>query len=325
MSLERRRIGTTGPEVSVLALGSWHTYDRIDFHACVQLLRAAIDAGITFFDVGVYGGVPVDGPGSPISYSHTDVIFGRAMEVAGVAREEYVLSEKLWLEQWPERGLGEQLQRALDRVGTDYADFAVLGDIRTPDLDLHRLVEDLAEVVRSGRLRSWGVNNWSVANLRRTHEIAREGGLPGPQLAQLKYSVCRRAVADGEPFRELFAESGISLEASDIFEGGILAGSSGSARPVGRDPGDLRPSIADAAPRAAAIAAELGVTPAQLAVAFCLTHAAAATVLFGASRIEQLQENLGALDLLRRVGADALRERVTSLALDAGIVDPSGA
>lgn len=314
-TVPKRRIGTSGPEVSVLALGSWHTYDRMDFHDGAALLRRAVNAGIDLFDVGVYGGVPLDESGK-IHHSFTDVIFGRLVEHAGIAREDYRLSEKLWLEPWPQITMSAQLQRALERVGTDRADLAVLGDIRTETINYRALVLDLAEAVRSGLLGAWGVNNWSVADLRATHEAAQAEGVPGPQLAQLKYSPCRRAMADDPEYRALLAETGISLQASDVFEGGMLAGRVGSDRMVGRDPGGVRERIAAVAPRLREIAAGWDATPAQVAVAFGLTHPATATVLFGASRMEQLEDNLGALDLLERVGAEPLRAAVDELWVD---------
>lgn len=317
-AMSRRRIGTDGPETSLLSLGSWHTYDRMDFHEGVELLRRAFDAGITFFDVAVYGGVALE-PGGPVRYSYTDVIFGRLIEKAGIARSDIAVSEKLWLGNFPDQPLAEQLDRALDRVGTDYADFAVLGDIRTDDLDMRRVVEQLAELVRDGKLRAWGVNNWSVADIQRARDIAAAESWPGPQMAQLKYSICRRAMADSEPYRRMFSETGISLQASDIFEGGMLAGKPQPDRMIGRDPGGIRDAIRDAAPKVTSIAAEFDATPAQLAIAFCLGHPALVTVLFGASSMKQLEENLGALELHERHG-DAIRERVADLWLD-GAVD----
>ncbi|WP_216216575.1 aldo/keto reductase [Amycolatopsis aidingensis] len=321
MKVPHRRIGTTGPEVSVLSLGSWHTYDRMRFTDAVAMLRYAVDSGINFFDVGYYGGLVVDGKRVPETF--TDVLFGQIMRAAGVPRENYLLSAKLWVNNYPEQSLSAQLDELLLRVGTDYADFAVLGDIAGLELDLPRLVEDLGDLVARGKLGSWGVNNWACADIRSAHEAAVAAGVTGPQLAQLKYSVVRRSIPDGAPFRRLTEDIGITLEASDVLEGGMLAGNLEPERMIGKDPGGIRGGIAEAAGRLAEIARSFEVTPAQAAVAFCLTHPATSTVLFGASRQEQLAENIAAVRLAQQHGSE-LRAAVADLWLDREVVDPEG-
>ncbi len=317
-SVPRRKAGPAGPEVSVLSLGSWHTYDRMDFHDGAELLRRAVDAGINLFDVGVYGKFAPD-PSRSTYHSFTDVIFGRLVQHAGIGRDELVLCEKLWLDVWPRQSFREQLDMALDRVGTEYADIAVLGDVRVDGLDLEAVVSELAELVRDGRLGCWGVNNWSARHIRRVHEFAEHEGMPGPQFAQLKYSVCRRRMAESDAFRDLFQEIGIGLQASDVFEGGILVGKLQPERAIGADPGGIREAIRAAAPRVAEVAAELGATPAQLAIAFCLTQSATVSVLFGATSVQQLEDDLGALDVLERHG-DVIRDRVADLWMDRDVV-----
>jgi L-glyceraldehyde 3-phosphate reductase len=312
MSVPHRRIGTTGPEVSVLSLGSWHTYDRMQSPDAVAMLRHAVDAGINLFDVGYYGDV-----------SFTDVLFGRYIQAAGVDRADYVLSTKLWLNYYPEQSLGDQLDLSLLRIGTDHADYAILGDIDEPGPDMLRLVTDLGELVADGRLGGWGVNNWFCDAIRAAHEAAVEEGVPGPGMAQLKYSVVRRSIPDGEPYRRLSEDIGITMQASDVLEGGILAGYAQPDRMIGKDPGNIRPGIAEAAAKLAEIARSLDVTPAQVAIAFCLTHPTITTVLFGASRQAQLEENIGALALVEAHG-DAIRAAVADLWLDRDVVDPSG-
>jgi L-glyceraldehyde 3-phosphate reductase len=309
-----RRIGTDGPVTGILALGSWHTYDRMPFSETVELLRVAVSAGITLFDVGVYG-LPSQPP------VFTDVIFSAAVRAAGLARDDYLFSAKLWMEEYPDQPLREQLAHAFLRAGVDYADVAILGDLRDPGTDLERLVLDLADLHAAGMIRQWGVNNWSAASVQTLIDVARANGVPGPAMAQLKYSVARRSIADGAPFAKIFAQ-GVTLEASDVMEGGLLLGKGG--RDVGRDPGGVRERIAGQASLLRQLSDQVGATPAQLCVAFTLTHPALTTTLFGATSVAQLRENLDAVELVSRVGAGQLRELAAPLWSDRDTTDPQG-
>lgn len=317
MTLPQHRIGTKGPMTSVLSLGSWHIYDRMDFSDAVDMVREAVDRGVNMFDVGVYG---FRGQQPPV---FTDVLFSAIIRAARIERGQYLLSSKLWLEGYPEQSPKAQLQNALFRTGTDHADVAILGDLRKDGIDLRRLVLDLAELEESGLLGCWGVNNWSAANIQVLMDVAGEEGVSGPQIAQLKYSVSRRSIPDGEPFARLF-EQGLTMQASDVMEGGILAGKLNPQREVGRDPGNIREKIIGSFPSLEHLSDGLGVTPAQLCIAFTLTHPANATTLVGASSVEQLRANLAAVDFVEKVGAEELRRLVGPLWADKDIVDPAG-
>jgi L-glyceraldehyde 3-phosphate reductase len=314
-SVPARRIGADGPMTGILSLGSWHTYDRMQFSETVRLLREAVDAGITLFDVGVYG-IP---GGTP---AFTDVIFSAAVRAAGLARADYQLSAKLWLEDYPGYyPLRGQLEHALMRVGADYADVVILGDLHGADTSLEQLVVDLAAMEQAGLIRQWGVNNWSAASIQALIDIAAAHGVAGPAMAQLKYSVARRSIADGAPFAGIFAQ-GVTLEASDVMEGGLLLGKDG--RGTGRDPGGVRQRVIETAGLVGSLAGELGATPAQLCVAFTLTHPALTTTLFGATSVAQLRENIGAVGLVNRIGSARLRGLAAPLWADKDLVDPEG-
>lgn len=316
-ALPLRRIGKSELETSVFSLGSWHIYDRMHFEDAVDLVRAAIDRGVNLFDVGVYGA-----PDGPPAF--TDVLFSAIVRAADIDRSRYLLSEKLWIEGYDHAdGFRPQLERALFRVGSDHADLVVLGDLRRDDVELRDLVLDLAGLREAGLIRAWGVNNWSASSIQSLIDIAREEGVPAPDIAQLKYSVSRRSIPDGAPFARIW-EQGLSMQASDVMEGGILAGKVNPDRQVGRDPGGIRGRIVNDVPAFIALADELETAPAQLAIAFTLTHSATATTLFGASSVAQLDANLGALELLERIGASNIRERVEPFWADRGIVDPEG-
>ncbi len=314
--LPRRRVGTSELDVSLLSLGSWHTYDRMHFADAVEMIRTAVSAGVNLFDVGVYGG-----PGMPPTF--TDVIWSAIMRAAGIPRDEYLVSAKLWIEGFGDAGFRPQLENAFLRGGFEVADLVILGDLRRDDVALEDLVDDLSGLARDGLIRAWGVNNWSATNIRRLQEIAAARGVAGPQIAQLKYSIGRRSIPDGEPFGRLFAD-GFTMQASDVLEGGILAGSTGLTREIGRDPGGVREAIKEHAAGVVAVAEKLGTSAARLAVAFTLTHPANVTTLFGATRIAQVEDNLAAVDLVEQVGADELRALVEPFWADRDAVDPEG-
>jgi aryl-alcohol dehydrogenase-like predicted oxidoreductase len=314
--LPLREIGRSGIRASLFSLGSWHTYDRMPFEDAVSMLREAVDRGVNLFDVGVYSA-----PGMPPVF--TDVIFSGMVRAAGLRRDEWLLSSKLWLEGFGADGFRPQLENALMRVGVEYADLVILGDLRRDDLDLRDLVFDLAALADAGLIRAWGVNNWSASTIQRLIDIAAAEGVAGPQIAQLKYSVSRRSIPDGSPFARLW-EQGLSLQASDCLEGGVLTGKVNGDRQIGRDPGDIRQRIIDDVPAFTGVAESLDVTPAQLGIAFTLTHPALATTLFGASSVAQLRANLDAAELVDRVGAAEIRRLVEPFWADRDVVSPEG-
>ncbi|GII66880.1 aldo/keto reductase [Sphaerisporangium krabiense] len=309
----RRSLGPEGPQIPVFGLGSWNTWDRMERGDAATLIRRAVDLGVNLFDVAHYN----FGPHAEDAV--TDLLFNRAVRDAGLAREDYLLCGKLWLWDYPKTSFAEQIQVSLARAGVERADFVVAGDF-FGDLDIRAVVTDATELVRAGWFGAWGVNNWSAADLRLARDFAAAEGLVPPTFAQLKYSLARRSVPEGEPYGRMFAE-GLALQASDVFEGGILVGKLNPQRKIGADPGGIRERIRDSYPEVQRVAERFGATPAQLAIAYTLTHPATVNVLFGVSGLAQLQDNLGALELLERHG-DELRAAVADLWIDKDVVRP---
>lgn len=307
-----RTLGPGGPEVPVFALGSWNTWDRMEFDDAVSLIRRAHEVGAAFFDVAHYN------MGPHAENAKTDLIFGEAVRASGLARSDYLLCGKLWLWEYPATTFADQLATSLDRIGVDKADLVVVGDY-FGEVDVRAIVTDVAAQIAAGRFDSWGVNNWAIDDVRLAIDFARDEGLTPPTFAQLKYGLVRRTMAEGSHYGELFRSGALALQASDVFEGGILAGKLAPSRKIGADVGGIRERIVAAYPRVQEIAAALDATPTQLGLAFVLAHPATANVLFGVSRAEQLEDNLGALEVLDRVGADALRAATEELWLDRAV------
>ncbi|SDM32210.1 aldo/keto reductase [Microbacterium azadirachtae] len=310
-ALPRKTLG--GLAVPPLALGSWNTWDRMDPDDAVAMIRRAADLDAGFFDVAYYN------MGPHAENSRTDILFGQALRESGVGRDEIVLCGKLWLWDWPRQSFRAQLTESLERAGLERFDTLVVGDYTT-EPDVARIVADVNALVGEGLVGGWGINNWRIEHTRAALAAASDAGLAGPSFAQLKYGIARRAMAEGASYGPLFADGTLALQASDVFEGGILATGRTPGRKIGADVGGIRARIAALYPEVARIAAGFRVTPAALGIAFCLTHPAAANVLFGASRIEQLEQNHAALALVAERGPE-VREALAGLQADVDVRD----
>jgi L-glyceraldehyde 3-phosphate reductase len=310
--LPHRALGTSGIDVSVLSLGSWMTFEHMSRDDGVAVMRAAREAGIDFLDDARYD----DRTGTaPIPTGYSEVRFGELFRASGWRREDAVVANKLWLEFWPDQAPAAELDASLERMGFDYLDLVYCAP--PPDgFPLADLVDAVGALVVSGTARAWGVLNWSPSLLRDSCTLARERGVAGPCAAQLPYNLVSRFPVEDPATVAALEGCGAGVVASAVLAGGALSGKygGGGSRASGRlagvvDAPRLAP-VLQAAEQLGALAHEMGVTPAALAVAFALSNPTVASVLFGATSVEQVDQNVRALDVL--VGAtdaqlDALR------------------
>lgn len=322
MAMPMRSSGRGAIPISAIGLGSWHTWDRVTRPVVTRTLALAFEAGINYFDVGIYE----DHLARPDPES-TEMRFAAAMAELAPARGDWVLAAKGWLPGHSWAGatpLPQQLEILLQRLDTDHADILVLGDIIQPPADYDAILEQIGAILKAGRARAWAVNNWSAAEVETITTRAGELDIQPPEFAQHKYGLVRRSVAEGAPYARLYAEHGIRVQASDVFEGGLLFGprKDGTPRPLGGDVGRIQERLAAALPRIREAAAGLGATPAQLAIAVPLLHEATANVLIGSRTPEQVRENLGALELLERHPAAEILAAAAPFFLDHDAVDP---
>jgi aryl-alcohol dehydrogenase-like predicted oxidoreductase len=302
-ALPHRRLGESDLEVSAFALGSWRTYERIPREAGVAVLEEARANGIDFLEVARYN----DETGqAPIPTGYSEVVFGEVFRASGWPRDEVTIATKLWWEFWPQTP-GEELAASLERTGLEHFDF-VYSDPPPESLPMEDVVAPVAELVTSGTVRAWGIVNWPAARVAEAGRVARELGVPAPCAAQLPYSLVARHWVEGEEMTAALELCGASVVASYTLAGGLLSGKYGREGATGRMAGQLDTERARAAlavvDELAALADELGTTPAILAYTFAFTNTRVATVLFGATRPEQIRENLRAIELAERLTED---------------------
>ena len=295
--MERRRLGDSDIEVSVLALGSWRTYERIPHLAGVAVMQKAREAGINFLDDARYNDETGE---APMKTGYSEVVFGQVFRDARWPRDDVVLANKLWWEFWPEQSAAQEVDGSLRRMGMDHIDLAYSAE--PPDgLTVEQLVGDIADLIKVGKLRAWGVLNWPAALIRAAAEEASKRGVPGPCAAQLAYNVVMRSPVEDAEMAAVLEDAHVSVVASYTLYGGALTGKYDDPNAQGRLSAGLDGrdySRALLAGRALTeVAARRGAKPGALAIAFALANPRVASVLFGATTPDQVGENLSAVEL----------------------------
>jgi aryl-alcohol dehydrogenase-like predicted oxidoreductase len=310
-SLPHRPLGSSGLEVSLFALGSWRTFERIPREQGLAVMRAAREAGITFLDDARYN----DETGNaPIPTGYSEILFGELFREAGWLRDEVVVSNKLWWEFWPEQDAAAELDGSLGRMGLDHID--LIYTMQPPDgLTIPQLVAQVASLISSGRARAWGVGNWPADQLIEAVRAARSLGVPLPAAAQLPYSLVRPDWVQDPMMEAVLSDADIGLVASYVLAGGTLTGKYLHGE-SGRALADDTAAAVSGKQRAGAVvelAEEWNVSPASLAFSFALSHPRLASVLFGATSPEQLRENVASLQVFESLD-DHQHRRLNALA-----------
>jgi aryl-alcohol dehydrogenase-like predicted oxidoreductase len=299
-----RALGASGLTVSRLALGSWRTFERISRDQGVAVMQAARDAGITFLDDARYN----DETGTaPLPTGYSEVVFGELFRAAGWPREHTIVANKLWWEFWPEQTAAQELDASLGRMKLDHVDL-IYAEAPPDGLDVASAVEQVVGLIDAGKARAWGVLNWTADQVLEAARIADMQGLPAPAAAQLAYSLVTREVVEDDQLIRSLAAANTAVVASYALAGGLLTGKYDTDA-AGRHPDALtNPQLAAgvaAGRELAALAAELQTEPAALAIAFPLLNPVVASLLFGATRPEQVRTNLAALDLVETLDDEA--------------------
>jgi voltage-dependent potassium channel beta subunit len=304
-----RRLGKSGLKVSEISLGAWVTFgDQISDQTAADLVHAAYDQGVNYFDnADVYA----DGL--------AESVMGDA--VKDLQRESLVLSSKVF---WPTmpgpngRGLSrkhvmESVHASLRRMSTDYLDIYYCHRF-DPDTPIEEVVYTMNILIQQGKILYWGTSEWTGAQISQTHGIARQYNLIPPTVEQLQYNMFHRKRVEAD-IAPLSKELGVGLTAYSPLFFGILTGKYNEGIPEGsraslesmawlRD--SLTPERIVTVQELAVVAADLGITQAQLAIAWLLRRKEVSSVVTGATRLAQLEENLGAADAREKLTDEIL-------------------
>lgn len=312
--MEYRRLGSSGLKLSALAFGAWINFGRrLGRKEARELIACAWDHGVNFFDNA-----------ETYAAGEAERVMGDVLADLRLPRDGYCVSSKVYFgavaEPRPtQRGLSrkhviEACDQALARLRVDYLDlyFCHRPD---PDAPVEETVWAMDCLVRSGKVMYWGTSEWPAELILRAHAFARAEHLHPPQMEQPEYNLLHRARVETE-YAPLYREIGLGTTTWSPLASGVLSGKYADGVPADSrlaTPGYewLRERLQGAdgemrlarARRLAVLAKELGVAPAQLAIAWCLNNPHVSAVILGATRRAQLEENLAALPLARRLDA----------------------
>jgi len=321
-SMTYRRCGTSGLQLPALSLGLWHNFgDDKPFADQRAILRAAFDAGITHFDLANNYGPP---------YGAAETNFGRHLRQDFAAhRDELIISTKAGYDMWDgpygdggsRKYLTASLDQSLRRMGLEYVDVFYSHRL-DPGTPLEETMGALDRAVRQGKALYVGISSYSPERTREAAAILRELGTP-LLIHQPSYSMFNRWIEDG--LLDALEEVGAGCIAFSPLAQGLLTGryldgvpaDSRAAQHKSLDPGTLTDDLLSRIRNLDAIARERGQSLAQLALAWALRDPRMTSLVIGASRVEQLHDNLTALNDLAFDEAELAR--IDEHAVEAGI------
>ena len=317
--MEYRRLGKSGLKVSALSLGSWITYgNQVDEKAAIEMMSAARDHGINFFDnAEVYAA------------GRSEEVMGAALKKLGWDRLTYIVSTKFF---WGlpatfadgvnaknslnRKYLMQAIDHSLKRLDLDFVDLVYCHrpDINTP---LEETVYAMHDMIASGKALYWGTSEWSAAEIAAAWQIADKHHLHKPVVEQPEYNLFHRKRVEVE-YARLYDDIGLGLTIWSPLASGLLTGKYAKGMPEDsrgslKNMAWMQDQLLDADKNArviklAEVAKSLGCTTAQLAIAWCLKNPRVSTVITGASRLSQFEENMKALEIAGKLDAPVMTQ-----------------
>jgi voltage-dependent potassium channel beta subunit len=315
--MEYRRMGKTGLQLSVLSFGSWVTFHKqIDDSIADELMGIAYDNGINFFDnAEVY------------ALGESEKMMGRVLKKKNWDRTSLVISSKAF---WGWRGknnkpnqsglsrkhLTEACNEALQRLQLDYLDlfFCHRPDKNVP---IEEVVWTMNILLQQGKILYWGTSEWSAQEIMEAHMVAAKNNLIGPAMEQPEYNMFRREKMENE-FLQIFKNVGLGTTIWSPLASGLLTGKYNDGIPEGsrmaiqgfdwlKDK-TLTADRVDKVRKLKTVADRLNTSLAVLAIAWCIKNQNVTTAILGATKKEQLTENLKALDIYPLLTTEIMNE-----------------
>lgn len=312
--MEYRQLGSSGLRVSALSFGAWVTFgDQINDDVAYECMKEAFDHGVNFYDnAEVY------------AHGKAETMMGSVVRRGGWKRSDLVVSTKIF---WGGRGpndsglsmkhIIEGTDAALRRLQMDYVDliFCHRPDVRTP---VEETVRAMTHVINQGKAFYWGTSEWSAERIREAHDVARRERLIPPTMEQPQYNMLHRERVEVE-YSRLYREIGLGTTIWSPLASGLLTGKYNEGIPQGsrmsldnykwlrsQVEGEEGRRKIERVKALEPVAAEIGCSLAQLAIAWCLKNPNVSTVITGASKKVQVTENMKAMAVADKLTPEVL-------------------
>ncbi len=311
--MEYRKVGKWGIRISELGLGSWLTFgNQMGLSEVREVMHKAFDNGITFFDTAeaYNGGI-------------AEYLMGQVLK--DFNRMDIVVSTKIFW--WGDRNRNQQglskkhliegLRESLKRLQLDYVDI-VYCHRPDPEVPMEEVISAMEYILRSGMALYWGTSEWPADMISKAAKLSRQIGILPPIVEQPQYNMLVRRRVE-EEYRPLYEDPGIGLTTFSPLASGVLTGKYNNGIPKGsrldrfpnlrkhlEESGVLSESTFKKLKEIQKVADDLGATMSQLAIAWVLKNENVSSVILGVSRVDQLEENLKALEIKERLSDDVM-------------------
>jgi voltage-dependent potassium channel beta subunit len=310
-----RRLGKTGLKISELSYGSWVTFsNQLKLDEATKMMQLAYENGINFFDnAEVYAG------------GRSELIMGEVIKKLGWTRDSFIISSKVfWGGDKPtQRGLSHKhivdaCNNALKRLQLDYLDlyFCHRPD---PDTPIEESVRAMHTLIMQGKICYWGTSEWSASEIKKAFKIANDLNLTPPSMEQPEYNMFERRKMEKD-YLSLFHAESLGTTTWSPLASGVLTGKYMNATPTGtrteiRNFKFIRERIEseEYKPRhemvikLSKISDEIGISLANMALCWCLKNDNVSSVILGASKQEQLKQNLDSINYLNLLDESVMK------------------